>query len=389
MCLLHTHPADTSFDKDDITDFYTYNSDGLGVMWSENDILYTHKFLPPNAEAAWKFYQEHIQGRDCVVHWRMKTHGLIDLENCHPYPIFGAGSTMPLSLMHNGVLSTGNDKDKSKSDTWHYVKDYLVPLLQDHPDMFNNPVLKALLEEHIGSGNRFIMLNHRGETSIINEEDFVEYKGAKLSNTYAWSSEKGGYGYSHSNRSSWYDYDGYGNNYSSNYATGSLTTSASVTGSNRLFAPTKEDKIRALATEFFQTLREMGFNKAYYALTFTQASDAIDDSGPEIWKDFMTFITCAKEGTLDDDEIIACIDDPDSFMIDLLYDGFEEEDGAVIAVDEIEDEDGKTDNDIHREQQLEARLREEARIREEMIAYQENMIPTRNLLHHIAEMGVQ
>lgn len=388
MCLLHTHPANTTFDKEDITDFYLYNSDGLGVMWAENDILYTRKFLPPNAEAAWKFYQEHIQGRDCVVHWRMKTHGLIDLENCHPYPIFGAGTTMPMSLMHNGVLSTGNDADKTKSDTWHYVKDYLVPLLQDHPEMFKNPVLKALLEEHIGSGNRFIMLNHLGETSIINEEDFVEYKGALLSNTYAWSSEKGGYGYSRSSKfGSWYnDYDSYGNNYSTNYGS---STAATVSGTGgKLFAPTKGDKIRTLATEFFQMLRENGYNKAYYSLTFTQASDAIDDSGPEIWSDFFTYVSHAQEGTITDDEIIACVDDPDEYMIDMLYSGFVEQDNDTVIEVEIEDDDGKTDNDIHREQQMEARLREEARVRMEMIAYQESMIPTKSLMHHVAEMGV-
>ncbi len=206
MCLLHTHPAATEFDFDDIADFYTHNSDGLGVMYSQDDELFIRKFLPKSSEEAYQIYLDEILGRECVVHWRMRTHGTISMANTHPYVIFGEGAEMPMAMMHNGILSQGNSKDKNMSDTWHYVQDTLVPLLAKSPEMFNSEPFMDVIESHIGYGNKFILMNHLGETAIMNGGQFVEYKGALLSNTYAWTSSKGGFGFS----SKRYTSSGYG-----------------------------------------------------------------------------------------------------------------------------------------------------------------------------------
>lgn len=194
MCLLLIHPAATAFDRDDIDDFYTYNSDGVGVMWAEGGLLHTYKYLPKNAEQAWAFYKDHVLGKECVVHWRMRTHGDIDLTNCHPYEVFGDGSTVPMSMMHNGILHTGNARDTRLSDTWHYIEDYIKPVVGAHPDIIFEPAFIKLLAYHIGAGNKFVFLDHLGRMAVVNEAAFVKYKGAMLSNTYAWSAEKGGYG---------------------------------------------------------------------------------------------------------------------------------------------------------------------------------------------------
>ncbi len=351
---------DTAFDKADIEDFYTHNSDGVGVMWSENDILYTRKYLPPTAEAAWAFYQEHIRGRECVVHWRMKTHGLIDLENCHPYPIFGAGTKMPMSLMHNGVLSTGNAADKTKSDTWHYVADYLRPLLNEHPEMFLNPVVQKLLQDHIGYGNRFIIMNHKGEMAILNEKDFVTYKGAKLSNTYAWSSEKGGFGYSRSRKSGSLLYgDDYWNDYE--YTPGSWKKPEDEKPSTKL-----ESSL------FFQLLKEQGFNRAYYDLTFSEVEVVIEDISPAMWNNFLQ---CIEQDLLTDEEISLCVHDVEGCMVPFLYGDEEEDDGQT-----------KTEGDLHREEQERIRAEEMQRVQDELLAIQ--AFYTHPLPKHVAELGV-
>lgn len=194
MCLLINHPAETAFDYDDIADFYDYNQDGIGIMYAEDGVLYVKKILPANESDAWAFYKKHAQGRDCVIHLRMKTHGDIDLTNCHPYEVLGDGSVAPIYMAHNGILSTGNAKGKSKSDTWWFIEDYLKPILTRDPGLVFEPAFIALLEETIGSGNKFAFMNHEGRVAIVNERAFVTYKGALLSNTYAWSAHKGGYG---------------------------------------------------------------------------------------------------------------------------------------------------------------------------------------------------
>ena len=304
MCLLIHHPADTAFDEADIVDFYKHNPDGVGVMWAAKDIMYVQKALPKSADEAWQFYQEHCQGKTCEIHYRMKTHGLIDLINCHPYEIFGDGTEMPMYIMHNGILSTGNMKDVSKSDTWHYVEDFLKPLLKDHPDMFNNPVIKLFIEEHIGHGNRFIMLNHLGEASIVNEQDFVTYKGAKLSNTYAWSSEKGGYG-----SARYAGYVGYEPQYS-------YSTSGSGVSSVKKWETSWAQKLRNGASSFFSMLKKQKHEEAWDELNFTEVEDAIEDVGELLWGDFVNLILANE---LTDELIIVCVQDPDGTMIEMLY----------------------------------------------------------------------
>lgn len=196
MCLLHTHHADTKLSDAWIEDFWGYNSDGVGVMYSEADDegrpqLVVMKGLPKSAAEAIAFYKEHIKGRECVVHWRMATHGDIDFDNCHPYEVLPMDSQHPMYMMHNGVLRCGNHRDRTKSDTWHYVQDYLKPLLDPekggNPDLaFKEPFID-ILGDSIGGSNKFAFMDYAGNISIINRHDGVEWNGMWLSNTYAWS----------------------------------------------------------------------------------------------------------------------------------------------------------------------------------------------------------
>lgn len=182
MCILINHTKDTSFDYNDLIDFRAYNPDGIGVMWLEDGVVRVEKALPKSDAEVWEFYEKYVQGKDCALHLRLKTHGAIDSENCHPYAIPDTNTW----LMHNGILATGNAKDKTKSDTWHYARDYLQPLLTTHPTLHLQPAFQEMIGAHIGTGNRFIVMSPEG-TAIINKHHGVEYKGAWMSNTYAWS----------------------------------------------------------------------------------------------------------------------------------------------------------------------------------------------------------
>lgn len=198
MCLLHTHHKDTILADEWIEDFYDINGDGIGVMYSEvtdgKAQLVIKKCLPKNYAEAQEFYNAEIKGRECVVHWRMATHGDIDFDNCHPYVVLPLDSTCPMALMHNGILSNGNYKDKSKSDTWHYVNDYLKPLLDPmqggSPDLIFKEPFVEILGDSIGSSNKFVAMDYLGNVSIINRSAGVNWNGIWLSNTYAWSAPR-------------------------------------------------------------------------------------------------------------------------------------------------------------------------------------------------------
>jgi hypothetical protein len=192
MCLLLTQSKTSPILSDAwLSDFYSYNQDGVGVMFAHHGELIIKKIIPNTAQEFIDFYRENISGRDCAFHLRMRTHGDIDLLNCHPYEILNrAEHGMDLWLMHNGVLSTGNRADITKSDTWHYIQDYLKPMLAGNPDFAFHPSFKALIEDHIGSSNKFVIMDNEGRQTVINQSSGVYWGGLWLSNTYAWTSSK-------------------------------------------------------------------------------------------------------------------------------------------------------------------------------------------------------
>lgn len=189
MCLLVHQPATTTFSLEFLRDVYAANSDGFGVMFSEAGRLITRRFLPKTADAFVSIYQDHAAGRDCIWHVRMRTHGDVDLANCHPYAV-----TPRVALAHNGILATGNSWDASKSDTWHFIRNVIEPVVAYDEARVLDPTWQAFLGQLIGSSNKFGIMTASGDAVIINRASGVEYAGAWLSNTYAWSASKFGVG---------------------------------------------------------------------------------------------------------------------------------------------------------------------------------------------------
>lgn len=166
-----------------IDDIFFSNRDGLGVMYHTTRGNKVAKSLPKSVTQAREFIQAFPNDdRDLACHWRMRTHGDIDTDNCHPYKVEGSGW-----LMHNGVLSTGNSADESKSDTWHYCRDFLDGGVMEK--VAHDEGFLALLADHIGSGNKFVMMTTDGRMSIAGYGRGIEVKGLWFSNTYAWSPE--------------------------------------------------------------------------------------------------------------------------------------------------------------------------------------------------------
>ena len=182
MCLLVDQTASTKFTDEFLKDVFHKNSDGLGIMYPEDGLVHIMKCLPKTADEFVSFYRLHAEGRDCVWHARMQTHGDIDLDNCHPYKV-----TENIWMAHNGILATGNDADETRSDTWHYINWVVRPTLMAHPDLLSNPDYIKFLGKMIGSSNKLAFVNGNGEITVINQSAGVQYLGSWLSNTYAWS----------------------------------------------------------------------------------------------------------------------------------------------------------------------------------------------------------
>lgn len=204
MCILIHHTPETSFSDDVLRDFYDHNPDGFGVMFGDGKKMHITKSLG-SVEETIALYRDICEGRECIIHYRMKTHGDIDLDNCHPYKV-----TDDLWMAHNGVLSMGNPIDPKRSDTWHFIEYILKPAMLHNPNIILDPDYQAYIEKMIGASNKFAFLHSSGEVVVLNYDAGVEHQGAWLSNTYAWSAHKHGHG----RRSA---YTGY---YSDSYGTG-------------------------------------------------------------------------------------------------------------------------------------------------------------------------
>ena len=231
MCILIHHPANVSFSDELLNDFYAHNSDGFGAMYSEGGKLVIVKTLGKPQEIN-ALYKDALKGRECIIHYRMKTHGDIDMENCHPYKV-----TDDIWMAHNGILAMGNPVDKTKSDTWHFIKFILRPALEANPMLIFDADYQQYLEEMIGASNKFAFMHSSGESVVLNYDAGVEHEGAWLSNTYAWSAHKHGHGkrYATTSSSKYYsgwDYNDYGYNIkgSTKYDSKSLYKPAFDTG---------------------------------------------------------------------------------------------------------------------------------------------------------------
>lgn len=192
MCLLTQQTTRSNFSDEFLADVYNKNQDGLGIMYADDGKLHIFKCLPANADEFIDFYRKHADGKNCVWHARMQTHGDIDFDNCHPYKV-----TDDVWLAHNGILSTGNAADTSKSDTWHFIQNFIRPALLGNPDLLTDVNWQKFIGDVIGRSNKFALVRSDGAVVVINAAAGVNYENAWLSNTYAWSYYKftgrGGY----------------------------------------------------------------------------------------------------------------------------------------------------------------------------------------------------
>lgn len=186
MCLIIKKPANFNFNDAWLKDFFSYNRDGFGIMYAEGGELIIDKKVPKNDKAFLKAMKK-VEDKAAVIHLRMKTHGEINEANTHPYPVLNKDEHgIDLWMMHNGVLHVAASDTPEMSDTWHYIRDIIKPVLEVQPDMLHVPAFQELIAEHIGN-NRLAFMDNLGNVTIINEDQGTEFQGCWLSNTYAWS----------------------------------------------------------------------------------------------------------------------------------------------------------------------------------------------------------
>lgn len=181
MCIAIYKKAGTQLLPETLQTSWNSNPDGAGFMYAEKNKLNIVKGLMTFTEFL-DAYEPHKE-KECVLHFRIRTHGEANAENTHPFLI-----SKTLGLVHNGIISKLDlTKDTTKSDTWHFTQQHLTKFYQDNPKFFLNSSYKQIIEEFIG-WSKLIFMDNKGNIEIYNEKAGSWNSGCWFSNS-SWETK--------------------------------------------------------------------------------------------------------------------------------------------------------------------------------------------------------
>lgn len=182
MCLIIHKPAGVEIPGELIRSAWEDNPDGAGIMYMAANGPVIHKIMPGDCADPARYIETMLAGlpdKELGVHFRWKTHGPITRENTHPFQLPGAGGY----LMHNGVIS-----DKTLGEHYgkvrHTMSDtafYTMTALAGAPGA-DKPEFWEIVGQDIGSYNKFLVMDAAGRFLRVNEKQWWDYRGLKLSN---------------------------------------------------------------------------------------------------------------------------------------------------------------------------------------------------------------
>jgi len=177
MCIAIYKSADKEISKETLQECWDHNPDGAGYMYNVNGHLKVKKGYF-KFEDFWKSYTNSCQGKKAVLHFRIKTHGEINKENCHPFNI-----NDNLAFVHNGIIGAVETKsDKTKSDTWHFNDHILKPLINKYSDILEADSFQLMIGDFVGS-SKLVFLDNQDNVKIFNEDKGTWDDGVWYSNT--------------------------------------------------------------------------------------------------------------------------------------------------------------------------------------------------------------
>lgn len=213
MCIAIVKPEGKWVDKATLEECFRSNPHGAGyakIEQTENGprVKITKGFF--TFDKFWESYSANVTADEVAfLHFRIKTSGKQDTENCHPFAIDNG------ALMHNGpcLNRTHCAGDKDKSDTAQFAEQFVKTW--NHDKVVE---LKPFIEAFIGS-EKVAFLFDDGRYVICNEKNGLWEKGVWYSNTSFRIVTTSSY------TTSGYDYRGTGTGYN----TGTPNTHATTT----------------------------------------------------------------------------------------------------------------------------------------------------------------
>jgi glutamine amidotransferase len=177
MCIAILKPSDKTLDKDLLQTCADNNPDGCGFAYNLDDKIIIKKFMDFNS--FWKEYSKVQEGKTMLIHFRIATHGNVELANCHPFKL-----NNHMALIHNGIISGYGSKTENLSDTRDFIDKVIGNISYK---MWKNPSFIKLVEATIGY-SKLVILDNKGKYYIINEKKGDWVDGVWYSNS-SWKAK--------------------------------------------------------------------------------------------------------------------------------------------------------------------------------------------------------
>lgn len=175
ICIAIAKPAGLAITKKVLEQCFNSNPDGAGFCVEIDGQLIINKGYFTFED----FYSAYLpyENLKALIHFRIRTHGQTDVENCHPFAI-----TEDVAFIHNGII---NDvpTHTDKSDTRVFKEQYLQPIVNNYgQEALTSPIFSRLIEKFIG-GSKFVFM-------VKGQEDFIIYNKSlgNLSKEEIWFS---------------------------------------------------------------------------------------------------------------------------------------------------------------------------------------------------------
>lgn len=180
MCvIIHARPKQT-IEKKILEACYQRNSDGWGIMWADKGKVHTIKDMT-NFDTFYNIWKDVPRHAERGIHFRIKTHGGKNQENCHPFK-----PREDVALMHNGMINSMPLIEPSMSDTYNFCEYEVAPLISGWTDFIKDEDFKKLLELHdVTNSSKLLFIDAAGNTLRINDRMWSIHEGVHFSNSFS------------------------------------------------------------------------------------------------------------------------------------------------------------------------------------------------------------
>lgn len=188
MCIIMVKEIGKEFpEKKIIENMWENNPHGAGIAIAMNGAVWIEKgFLNKNAFIdVIEAIRENAKNFGIILHFRIATHGGINAECTHPFPITRDVKNLQatqvktnLAVAHNGIIDIPTPREKM-SDTMEYISTVLSNMRGKDEEFYKNKRNLKTIEKGIGT-SKMAFLDAEGKITRVG--DWVEENGIYYSN---------------------------------------------------------------------------------------------------------------------------------------------------------------------------------------------------------------